>query len=257
LRVRVGPSTQTLATTKVNADDQPHFIDSPHFVGNIVVRVKNFNGKTPDGSAPISDIPYFHDKKRQFSIQVSGRFKQETPIDDVVFGSEFDHKISPPTGAWLAMKLASVIDPALTHDMYAERPWFFSPMLASMNVVAVSPAPGPTMAVSPVEASDSASLAENNALLFPAGSAPFGAADIPERRKFFQKHANYKAMAFDPQLVYNLEIFAPFMDFNTFDLSLGMSVNVARYTNNQPIRLICKSKSKNATIFVVEYALED
>lgn len=74
LRVRIGPSLHTLTSYTINDDENPHFIDSPYFIGNIVVRIKNFHGISPDPNAsPISNIPYFEKKKRLFSIQLSGR----------------------------------------------------------------------------------------------------------------------------------------------------------------------------------------
>jgi hypothetical protein len=75
LRVRIGPSLSSLVPYNVNDDSNPHFIDSPYFTGNIAVRVKNFNGITPDGQEPIPDSAYFGARKRLFSIQVQGRFK--------------------------------------------------------------------------------------------------------------------------------------------------------------------------------------
>ena len=72
LRVRVGPSISTLSTINVNDDTHPHLIDSPTFIGQLVIRIKNYNGP----GECIKDIPYFGTKKRLFSIQLSGRFKQ-------------------------------------------------------------------------------------------------------------------------------------------------------------------------------------
>jgi hypothetical protein len=52
-----------------------------------------------------------------------------------------------------------------------------------------------------------------------------------------------------------IKIFAPFIDFNTFDLTLGINVNLLRYLTKQPIRLICKSLSKNIPFYVIEFDL--
>lgn len=38
-----------------------------------------------------------------------------------------------PYGTSIALKAASFIDPNLTHDLYADKPWAFSPLLATMN----------------------------------------------------------------------------------------------------------------------------
>ena len=75
LRVRVGPSIDKLVITNPNEEDNPHFIDSPYFVGHVLVRIKDFRGYTPDGSEPKQAQEYFGTKKRLFAVQLSGRFK--------------------------------------------------------------------------------------------------------------------------------------------------------------------------------------
>ncbi|KAJ3303947.1 hypothetical protein HDU93_006439, partial [Gonapodya sp. JEL0774] len=54
-----------------------------------------------------------------------------------MFGGMFDGKVSPPMGAWVALKFASLIDPAIAYDVYADRPWVLSPVFCSMNIVDV------------------------------------------------------------------------------------------------------------------------
>ncbi|KAJ3115840.1 hypothetical protein HDU96_011028 [Phlyctochytrium bullatum] len=306
LRVRVGSSLSNLETVNVNDDSHPHFIDSPYFTGNVAVRVKNFNGVVPEGvKAPIASSDYFGTRRRLFSIQVQGRFKHEHTTDDVIFGAEFENKVSPPTGAWLAVKFANYIDPALITDMYSDRPWLYSPMLCSMNTVNVVKAPSPVVGAAPLpikptdpplraggkeisvpsakaaaagvdpekvlgkwEWGGEVELKEENTMLIPDPSKvkiedadgthdgrPFPPDGIAERRKWFNKKDNRLATTFSPDYVYNLEIFAPFIDFNTFDLTLGINVNLLRYLSDQPIRLICKSHSKNVPFYVIEFLL--
>ncbi|KAJ3247491.1 hypothetical protein HDU78_004196 [Chytriomyces hyalinus] len=307
LRCRVGPSLSTLETAAVNADTDPILIDSPFFVGSIAVRVKNFSGIAPIGTEPIKNTAYFGTRRRLFSIQVQGRFKHEHSADDVMFGAEFQHKVNPPTGAWLAMKFANVIDPALLADLYSNTPWLYSPMLCSMNIANVVKAAKPT-ATLPIpntavidqlkpsqpkplyklESGSETSMAlskalapgngigfdvkevlgdwvwggekelhENNALLLPEylDEPKFPADGVHERRKYYGHKRNREQSIFSPDYVYNMEIFAPFIDLNTFDLNLGINVNLVRYLNNQPIRLVCKSLSKNIPFFIVEFDL--
>jgi hypothetical protein len=73
LQVKVGPSIETLKVAKVNNDSDPHFIDSPFFVGNVLVRIKDFKSPNPDGI--MGNEEYFSGKKRMFALQFSGRFK--------------------------------------------------------------------------------------------------------------------------------------------------------------------------------------
>ncbi|KAJ3088980.1 hypothetical protein HK102_007479 [Quaeritorhiza haematococci] len=304
LRCRIGPSVNNLQVFNVNDDRRPHFVDSPYFTGHVVVRVKNFRGITPEGSDPIPDTDYFGTKKRLFSIQLSGRFKQEYTAEDVIFGAEFENKVNPPTGAWIAIKFANLIDPALATDIYSNTPWLFSPMLCAMNIVNVQEASHPVVGAATKEemaALDTKSekvtvpavvipidkqaskpshlvdskpsptdllgewvwggdqcLDENNALLLPnAAEQPFPSDGIAERRKYFQKPKNAQELVFRPDKVYHLEIFAPFIDLNTFDLNLGINVNLIKYLCDQPIRLMAKSLSKNVPFFVIEFDLSD
>lgn len=54
-------------------------------------------------------------------------------------------------------------------------------------------------------------------------------------------------------IIFVLKIFAPFIDLNTFDVSLGIRVNLIHYLNNQPLVFKAKSKSLNRDLFVVEF----
>ncbi|KAJ3131942.1 hypothetical protein HK100_005854 [Physocladia obscura] len=305
LRVRIGPSLSTLATASINNDAIPHFIDSPFFVGRVAVRVRNFKGRTPSpDEPPRQDTPYFGIRRRLFSIQLQGRFKHEYSADDVVFGAEFERKVNPPTGAWLAMKFANMIDPALLADLYSDTPWLYSPALCAMNTAHVVKSPSPASLIpnsasndkllksspKPLYAATSPTaeisvalstnpqslpldvaavlgdwlwggekeLHEHNQLLLPEylDEPKFPDAAVAERRRFFGSKAHREDAKFLPEYVYNLEIFAPFIDLNTFDLNLGINVNLVRYLNNQPIRLVCKSLSKNIPFFIVEFDLE-
>eukprot|EP00842_Homolaphlyctis_polyrhiza_P000734 jgi/Hompol1/1661/HPOL_005674-RA len=308
LRVRIGPSPQLLTIANPNEEAVPHFIDSPYFVGHVVVRVRNFRGITPDGEPLKQADQYFGTRKRLFALQVCGRFKHEYTADDIVFGAEFDHKVSPPTGSWIALKFANLIDPALQSDIYSDKPWLFSPILCSMNIVNVSPAKTPIHNAAPSESIEKRSskssinnmlagpdssfkwdrtkdisissakathlkptpseilgdwiwdgtkeLLEDNALLVADHSdASFATDSISERRKFYQRAKARKETIFRPENIYNFEIFAPFIDLNTFDLTLGININLLRYLKKQPVRLMAKSQSKNIHLFVIEFDL--
>lgn len=92
LRCRVGPTIETLEICDVNNEETPHFIDSPYFTGNVVVRIRDFNGIVPPGETIKNCENYFGPKKRNFSIQVCGRFKHDHSSEDVMFGADFDRK---------------------------------------------------------------------------------------------------------------------------------------------------------------------
>ena len=82
---------------KINDDFHPVPFETPFFKGRMVMRIKDAIG------APRT--PYFNGKRRLFSIQIEGRFKQRIRTDRVLFGSSFKHKISMPRGASIAMSI--------------------------------------------------------------------------------------------------------------------------------------------------------
>ncbi|KAJ3033070.1 hypothetical protein HDV00_006802, partial [Rhizophlyctis rosea] len=310
LRVRVGPSVDKLVIANPNDETNPHFIDSPYFVGHVCVRIKDFRGYTPDGSAPKQSEEYFGTKKRLFAVQLSGRFKHEYTAEDLLFGAEFPKKVSPPTGSWLAIKFANVIDPALKTDIYSDTPWLYSPLLCSMNIVNVQKATTPLSNVHPADtkadtASEKGSISSTSSktskvgtvgpdtsvpknpawevstptskvttkpsptelltkwvwagenelqedttlMLDELGEDAFPPDGIAERRKYFQKQKARERFVFKPDYVYNFEIFAPFIDLNTFDLTLGININLLQYLRGQPIRMMAKSWAKNVPFF--------
>lgn len=92
LRVSIGPDRFHHIIASVNG--LPTEIDTPLFVGRVLVLVKDFAGVTPDGSPSINEHAYFHGRSRKFAILVEGRFKarEGTPHytgEEVQFGSDF------------------------------------------------------------------------------------------------------------------------------------------------------------------------
>lgn len=152
--------------------------------------------------------------------------------------------VNPPTGAWLAIKFANLIDPALQTDLYGEKPWLFSPMLCAMNIVNVKPNSTPLPSGKPEISHPSSQqpdaekllckwewvgekdLAEDNSLLLPPIPSPtlsdgfiedddnhsntsselFASDDIANRRKYFQKKEHRMKPVFKPDHVYNFEV---------------------------------------------------
>lgn len=162
-----------------------------------------------------------------------------------MFGAEFETKVNPPSGTWIAVKFANLIDPALLTDVYSETPWLFSPMLCSMNIVNVqkdniSPAsalveylenqstspisskfplnevsrashqvkskPSPTEILGEWLWGGESELEENNAGLFEKTEPSFYSDNIAERRKLFQKQKVRQIETFKPDRVYHLEV---------------------------------------------------
>lgn len=82
---------------------------------------------------------------------------------------------------------------------------------------------------------------------------------VKERRKHFAKSAETRReFAFDPDIVYCMSFFLPYMNFNTFDLKLGpLGANLHKYVNDQPVRYMARSADRpDEVFFMVEFSLE-
>ncbi|KAJ3186477.1 hypothetical protein HDU85_007296 [Gaertneriomyces sp. JEL0708] len=142
LCVRVGPSLDDLTLINPNDDHHPVEINSPFFTGRVAVRIRTFRGLTPPGQSIIKTTPYFKGRKREFSVQVEGRFKHVWDGDEVLFGVLLDRRLRLPPGTDVAVKFAKWIDPAMNVDLHCEHPWTMSPLICAMNIMNVQPVAG-------------------------------------------------------------------------------------------------------------------
>lgn len=81
------------------------------------------------------------------------------------------------------------------------------------------------------------------------------------RRQYFLDVGRRDSFVFSPECVYGFEFYAPFMDFNTFHLKMGLSFDVAKHLGRQPVRYTCRTKPQggegNQVAFVVQFELVD
>ncbi len=242
----VGPPWQKC---NVNDPTAPNVIEHDHFVGRLLLRVKDWHGEGP------KTTPYFQtSRRRNFVITTQARFKQTWSTDDVFFGAFFTHKVVTPSGTWIAMKVAKLIDPDIQHDLYSDNPWCCSSVLSAMNNVVVTQAPPAKFPNTEWKLGPNAkhtSRSESTNLLPPWPLSANDADNIPDledttllekdhsydvhdsnaRRHYFRKHENRKRMNFEPEKVYNMSIYAPFLNMSTLDLDLGVKISCAKYFN--------------------------
>ncbi|PWN98612.1 DUF1769-domain-containing protein [Tilletiopsis washingtonensis] len=127
------------------------------FHGRITVRIKDFTGQVPEGQERQSETKYFdagHAHGCTWSIQIQGRFLKEVSADDLVWGNQFEKPIRDrlPWGTSTALKAISYLDPSLKQDIYADRPWAFSPLIATMTRINYKRVPDAASASSAEEA---------------------------------------------------------------------------------------------------------
>jgi len=262
VEVSVGTSVETLRPIKVNVEGEPDILDSPEFTGRIAVRIANFDGVTPDGSAPIPTSPYFGPTQRLCSIQIQGRFKRDWTANDLMWGNEFDNKLRIPKLAGPALKfIQATIDPSLEADLHADKPWARSPLIATMNTVLAK------------NSTDGSEITPDKPLSLPEWPSPKGEhipedtmlgipqrtqMDVNERRKHLAKEQVRKEVIIHPYQVWNFDFFNPFLDFANFKIRLPavkMSVNMIKYSNGEPLRYACKSRDHKVTFFLVQFSL--
>ncbi|KAF9538541.1 hypothetical protein EC957_006463 [Mortierella hygrophila] len=78
-----------------------------------------------------------------------------------------------------------------------------------------------------------------------------------QRRKHFQTEQNRKDFTFKTDVVHGFEFFSPHMDFNTFDIRLGLSMNVRKFLGGQPVRYTCRTLDGETVFWAVQFELVD
>ncbi|KAF9115275.1 hypothetical protein BGX27_008397 [Mortierella sp. AM989] len=79
--------------------------------------------------------------------------------------------------------------------------------------------------------------------------------DTAQRRKHFQTEQNREDFVFKKDLVHGFEFFSPHMDFNTYNIRLGLSMNVRKYLADQPIRYSCRTLDGETVFWAVQFEL--
>ncbi|KAI9231261.1 MAG: hypothetical protein BYD32DRAFT_401734 [Podila humilis] len=79
----------------------------------------------------------------------------------------------------------------------------------------------------------------------------------PQRRKYFQSEQHRKEFVFRTDLVHGFEFFSPHMDFNTFDIRMGLSMNIRKYLAGQPVRYTCRTLGGETVFWAVQFELVD
>ena len=292
LRVRASSSLfeKDFHIVPVN-QDTGFAIQNPHFTGRILVRLQNFtaqhrhpahdlpssyaylSGQDEDGQADEdtshtaahvtpSSCAYFDTLKRLYSIQIEGEFHHPINGDELVLACDFDKPLKHlPFGISVAVGVARLIDPGLTVSLFQERPSLSSPVLCAVNVMQTqgAHASGPHQRPSPTITSteSSASSSGTSPINEPIHECFEEFSHSAYRRKHFLSESNRKAYTFMPGQRYRMDWFSPYIDWNTFEVAIGMRLKAAKYLDGQPVRFTIRDRTKRVVICVVEFALVD
>lgn len=246
LQIRIGSSYTDLKPAYVNEPSKATEIDNAFFKGHVVVRVKDYKGHSPDQEAAKSlDEAYFAATSDTSSVQFSGVILGDVNADQVLFGNDFDEPIKDnlPPGTSLGLKALKWIDPSLETDLYADRPWAFSPLLATMNLINTTGDVPDDM--SRIE-EDTSNLVKEKIT-------------TKQRRTYFADAAHRQKHSLKDIHVAG-DFSNPFIDFNSLSIALpyvNLHVSILQYWKGQPFRYTCKTKHGDVLFCVVFELVND
>ncbi|KAI9924627.1 hypothetical protein MW887_006901 [Aspergillus wentii] len=236
-------------------------IENEHATVSLCVRIQNYTGY-PDNSPPTH--PYFSHplhEQDQYSIAFSIIFKHPVNGNDLLFGNDFDRPLRNrlPPGFNTALRFVKwAIDPAIDGDAYADKPYLFSPALATVNQFRVGERMQkadqvPTLHDAVIEeGGDGSGVGVRE-----AGGVPDS---VDARRKYFLDDEARKGFEFEAGRVYSADFGNPYLDFNDFSIRLPgiTSIHVIRYIDvkdHHHLRYVLKDRNTNQVYLVVLFTL--
>ncbi|PYI18932.1 DUF1769-domain-containing protein [Aspergillus japonicus CBS 114.51] len=263
LRITAGPryDPQTHQLVHVNGPS-PIRIRSPHLTADIWVRIKEYTGY-PD-SSPKSH-PYFTHpatSANRYSITLSLTFHQDLNGDDLLFGNDFDHPIRDylPPGFGAAFKVVkTMLDPSIDGDAYADKPYLYSPALASWNQFrigeAISPARGETKTAPGADPLVLEGAEGSGAEVRERYGLPGEAA---ARTKHFRDEERRRGFVFEAGRVYEADFGNPYLDFEEFAIHVpGITLNISKYVSekNNVLRYVLKNRATGQEYLVIGFTV--
>ncbi|BEJ14895.1 hypothetical protein CspHIS471_0406620 [Cutaneotrichosporon sp. HIS471] len=238
LRVLISTSTAYPPSTQCVVNGPPARVRTEHFEGEISVFIKGLesDGDEDEGEAFFSSRP-----ELTYALVVRGRYLDNVGGDDLVFGNVFERPIrdSLPWGTSIATRFMHFIDPTLQLDVYADKPWALSPVLATMNRLSLSLTKEAPTAMGILGAVEEDAL---RLLELPETS-------VSARRKWFGTKENRERITFDSSLETGMEFGSGLLDLATLSVTLPnpfpLSVSLLSYWDGQPVIYVCRRRSEN------------
>jgi hypothetical protein len=209
LRVLVGPEVDRQVPVNPNDEAHPTYIETEYFVGHVWVRIRDYNGlsATRDGRPAPKNTPYFkHAPSLTYSISMRGR--------SIAF-----------------RLLKSLIDPGLEADLYSDKPWAWSPVVCTMNAIAVWPAQKDENDDEDRQSDPSIPLKEHAERLYTDDVKRTNT----ERKTYFANQETRALVQFQPEFEYAMDFCNGLADFNNFGVYLPGwgSVSLMSYWDGQ------------------------
>ncbi|GAA5855196.1 hypothetical protein JCM8547_008979 [Rhodosporidiobolus lusitaniae] len=260
IRVRAGPSLSQLQPLSVNS--APVSLSSSSWEGSVSVRLLHYPG--PHGQREPKEGEELEEGGQTWSVSFEGRWKDEVGVDEVLFGNVWSKPIRDflPYGTAAALRVVKYVDPSLTCDLYADKPWALSPLFATLQRLSIRPSPSPTEPLPPFEPKHGS---------FPDDVSPLLPSSVPQpanpaaRRSLFAKEENRKAVEkLGPGYVVRGSFDQGWIDFDTLSLALpgGIKFSLAKYWTGEPLVFSCQRRPKKGeeageaeTYFVVSFEL--
>ncbi|KAI0346419.1 DUF1769-domain-containing protein [Trametopsis cervina] len=251
LRIIAGPSLTNMTAIEPNSDI-PLEIKSDGFEGQVAVYIK---GLSDEGGHP-SRSRYFDHPLRKgitWGIQFQGRFLQNHSGDDILFGNIFDHALKLPWGFGAALRFMKYVDPTLEENLQSRtRPWAFSPFLSTMPHIHHTRLEHTRHSPPPSFPASTEPIADDMARIRLRHSSSSARQTIPHHRKqrkaHFKSPSKRKDVTLGPKDLITADFCHHFLEFGEDSIILrlpgGISIDLLRYWDGQPVRFVCAERAK-------------
>jgi hypothetical protein len=260
LKVTAGADYDLKTHQEVPVNGETIRIENEHAIVSLCVRIQNYRGY-PENSPSTS--PYFDHplhKKDLYSICFAITFKEPVNGNNLVFGNDFDHPVRDilPPGFNAALRIVQwTLDPGLDGDVYADKPYLYSPALASWDLFRVGDKTRksdevPMLHDEVIEEGSYSEDAANVRQQFNIPETPMG------RRKHFQDEANRKEFEFEPGRMYVADFGNPYLAFEDFSVRLpGFNLHIMKYVDesNHELRYTLKDISTGRVYLAVVFSV--
>lgn len=180
---------------------------------------------------PDTNQDLFRGKKRQFQTIIQGKFKQSIPFTNLYIGQAYNEQPPQPPSSWLLNGIVKLI-PSAQMRLIGNRPYLLSPLMATMQHIVISNA-GEEPDIMNLDLEDDVTLLNDEYLLSCNNNSI-------KRKKYFSRRRNLAMYATDLNVVYTFDFFAKQVNFNTFQLEVGIfKHDLIKALGWLPLQIMC------------------